>query len=66
MLYLTTRDKFDTFTASHAIKFDTAPNGGYFVSIDVIYRSLLPVGLILGIGIGFLGSSITVRRHIKV
>ena len=37
-----------------------------FVSIDVIYRSLLPVGLILGIGIGFLGSSITVRRHIKV
>ena len=37
-----------------------------FVSIDVIYKSLLPVGLILGIGIGFLGSSITVRRHIKV
>lgn len=37
-----------------------------FVSIDVIYRSLLPVGLILGIGIGFLGSSVTVRRHIKV
>ena len=36
MLYLTTRDKFDTFTASHAIKFDTAPNGGYFVSIDVM------------------------------
>ena len=31
MLYLTTRDKFDTFTASHAMKFDTAPNGGYFV-----------------------------------
>jgi len=37
-----------------------------FVSIDVIYKSLLPVGLILGIGIGFLGSSITVRKHIKV
>lgn len=37
-----------------------------FVSIDVIYKSLLPVGLILGIGIGFLGSSVTVRKHIKV
>ena len=37
-----------------------------FVSIDTIYKSLLPVGLILGIGIGFLGSSVTVRRHIKV
>lgn len=36
------------------------------VSIDVIYKSLLPVGLILGIGIGFLGSSVTVRKHIKV
>ena len=31
MLYLTTRDKFDTFTASHTMKQDTAPNGGYFV-----------------------------------
>lgn len=31
MLYLTTRDRFDTFTAFHAIKSDTAPNGGLFV-----------------------------------
>ena len=31
MLYLTTRDRFDTYTAFHAIKHDTAPNGGLFV-----------------------------------
>ena len=31
MLYLTTRDRFDTYTAFHAIKQDTAPNGGLFV-----------------------------------
>jgi threonine synthase len=31
MLYLTTRDRFDTFTAFHAIKHDTAANGGLFV-----------------------------------
>jgi len=31
MLYLTTRDRFDTYTAFHAIKNDTAPNGGLFV-----------------------------------
>jgi threonine synthase len=31
MLYLTTRDRFDTFTAFHAIKHDTAPNGGLFL-----------------------------------
>lgn len=31
MLYLTTRDRFDTFTAFHAIKHDAAANGGLFV-----------------------------------
>ncbi len=31
MLYLTTRDRFDTYTAFHAIKHDAAPNGGLFV-----------------------------------
>lgn len=30
MLYLTTRDRFDTYTAFHAIKEDFAPNGGLF------------------------------------
>ena len=31
MLYLTTRDRFDTYTAFHALKHDTAPNGGLFM-----------------------------------
>ncbi len=31
MLYLTTRDRFDTFTAFHAVKDDTASNGGLFL-----------------------------------
>ena len=31
MLYLTTRDRFDTYTAFHAVKHDNAPNGGLFV-----------------------------------
>ena len=35
MLYLTTRDRFDTFTAFHAIKQDTAPNGGLFVPFHI-------------------------------
>lgn len=30
MLYLTTRDKFDTYTVYHTLKNDTAPNGGLF------------------------------------
>ncbi|MDO4617482.1 MAG: permease-like cell division protein FtsX [Lachnospiraceae bacterium] len=31
-----------------------------------VFSVLLPVGLILGMGIGFLGSIFTIRRHLKV
>ena len=31
MLYLTTRDKFDTHTAYRALREDRAPNGGFYL-----------------------------------
>lgn len=37
-----------------------------FLPAKELYHTLLPVGLILGIGIGFLGSFITIRKHLKV
>ena len=37
-----------------------------FLPVGTVYEILLPVGLILGIGIGFLGSFFTVRKHLKV
>ncbi len=37
-----------------------------FLSADTIYDFLLPVSLLVGVGIGLLGSVITVRKHIKV
>lgn len=37
-----------------------------FISIDELFRNLIPVSLILGVGIGFLGSMFTVRKHLKV
>ncbi len=37
-----------------------------FVSARSVFTILLPVGLILGIGIGYIGSRITVHRHINV
>lgn len=37
-----------------------------FMSVQELFRNLIPVSLILGVGIGFLGSLITVRRHLKV
>ena len=37
-----------------------------FLPVTTVYQILLPVGLIMGIGIGFLGSFFTVRKHLKV
>lgn len=37
-----------------------------FLSADEVFHILIPVGLILGIGIGLIGSRITVRKHLKV
>ena len=31
-----------------------------------VFHTLVPVGLVLGVGIGFLGSWITIRKHLKV
>ncbi len=37
-----------------------------FVPVETIFAQLLPVSLILGAGIGFIGSIVTVRKHLKV
>ena len=36
-----------------------------FIPVMDVYRTLLPVGLALGAGIGFLGSFITIRKHLR-
>lgn len=37
-----------------------------FLSVDEIFKLLTPVSLIVGVGIGFLGSIVTVRKHLRV
>ena len=37
-----------------------------FLPVGTVYQILLPIGLVMGIGIGFLGSFFTVRKHLKV
>lgn len=37
-----------------------------FIPVQEIYQVLLPVGLVLGIGIGLIGSYITTRKHLRV
>ena len=34
--------------------------------VDTVFMWLLPIGIILGIGIGFIGSIFTIRKHLKV
>lgn len=37
-----------------------------FLSVQEIFNTLAPVSLIIGVGIGFLGSFTTVRKHLRV
>ena len=47
-------------------KFSILQNIIDFLPVWSVYRYLLPIGLAMGIGIGFLGSFFTVRKHLKV
>lgn len=37
-----------------------------FLTIEEIFKNLLPISLLIGVGIGFLGSFTTVRKHLRV
>lgn len=47
-------------------KFNVIANSVNFVSVNRIFALLLPVGLVLGIGIGLIGSVLTTRKHLQV
>ena len=36
-----------------------------FLPVTEVYKFLLPIGLALGVGIGFIGSFLTIRKHLK-
>ena len=36
-----------------------------FLPVSTVYKTLLPVGLALGVGIGFVGSFFTIKKHLK-
>lgn len=37
-----------------------------FLAVEEIFNVLVPVSLGIGVGIGFLGSIVTVRKHLRV
>lgn len=47
-------------------KFSILKNIITFLPVGNVYIYLLPIGLAMGIGIGFLGSYFTVRKHLRV
>lgn len=48
------------------LKFATLSQLLSFVPVEEIFGRLLPVSVIMGVGIGFLGSITTVRKHLRV
>lgn len=47
-------------------KFSFLSNMMHFLPANHVFETLIPVSLLLGVGIGFIGSRITVRKHLKV
>ena len=37
-----------------------------FLPVNEVYRTMVPVVVLIGVGIGFLGSFVTVRKHLRV
>ena len=49
-----------------AEKFIWLTNMLTFIPVNQVFTTLVPVALILGVGIGFVGSRLTIRKHLKV
>lgn len=47
-------------------KFSLLGNLFNFMPVKEVFETLVPVALLLGVGIGFVGSQITIRKHLKV
>lgn len=37
-----------------------------FIPVETIFHTLFPLAVVMGVGIGFLGSIVTVRKHLRV
>ena len=56
-------DKILTYVAG---RFKVVTTLFAFVSQQDLFRTLIPVGLILGVGVGLVGSILTTRKHLRV
>lgn len=49
-----------------ADKFSFLNNIMNFIPVTELFHSLVPISLLLGVGIGFIGSRLTIKKHLKV
>ena len=57
---------YDKVVAYVMERFSILKNIITFLPVVDVYKTLLPVGLALGVGIGFVGSFFTIRKHLRV
>ncbi len=57
---------YDKAVAYIMAKFSLLNNIVEFLPVIDVYQTLLPVGIALGVGIGFVGSFFTIRKHLRV
>ena len=57
---------YDKAVAYVMTRFSLLNNIIDFLPVAHVYRTLLPVGIALGVGIGCVGSFFTIRKHLKV
>mgnify|MGYP002226312826 CR=1 FL=1 len=56
---------YDKAVAYIMTRFSLLNNIIDFLPVMQVYKTLLPVGIALGVGIGFVGSFFTIRKHLK-
>ncbi len=57
---------YDKAVAYIMEKFSLLNNIITFLPVTDVYKTLLPVGIALGVGIGFVGSFFTIHKHLRV
>ncbi len=57
---------YDKAVAYIMMKFSLLNNIITFLPVTSVYKTLLPVGLALGVGVGFVGSFFTIHKHLRV
>lgn len=57
---------YDKAVAYIMTKFSLLNNIITFLPVTDVYKTLLPVGMALGVGIGFVGSFFTIHKHLRV